>query len=61
MIVKRGQTLAVMDNLEVYAQGMQSEARLREALASLEQAKRSIPEDIRQLQADFIRTRVVSN
>ncbi|MFM2027717.1 MAG: hypothetical protein RLZZ339_2434 [Cyanobacteriota bacterium] len=53
MIVKRGQTLAVMDNLEVYAQGMQSEAHLREALASLEQAKRSIPEDIRQLQARF--------
>ncbi len=53
MIVKRGQTLAVMDNLEVYARGMQSEAHLREALANLEQAKRSIPEDIRQLQARF--------
>lgn len=50
MRVKQGQTLAVMDNLEVYAQGVQAEAKFKEALANLEQSKRSIPEEIRQYQ-----------
>jgi HlyD family secretion protein len=53
MPVKKGQTLAVMDNLEVYAQGMQAEAKAKEAIAHLEGAKRRIPEEIRQYQAKF--------
>lgn len=53
MKVKQGQTLAVMDNMEVYAQGMQAEARAKEAYANLESAKRRIPEEIRQYQAKF--------
>jgi HlyD family secretion protein len=50
MQVKQGQPLAVMDNLEIRAQGLQAEAKFREALANLEAAKRRIPEEIRQYQ-----------
>ncbi len=53
MKVKQGQTLAVMDNMEVYTQGMQAEARVKEALANLEAARRRIPDEIRQHQAKF--------
>lgn len=54
MRVKQGQTLAIMDNLEVYAQGTQAEAKFREALANLEQGKRRIPEEIRQFQTRLV-------
>jgi HlyD family secretion protein len=54
MRVKQGQTLAVMDNLEVYAQGIQAEAKFKEALANLEEGKRTIPEEIRQSQTRLV-------
>lgn len=54
MQVKQGQTLAVMDNLEVYAQGIQAEAKFKEALANLEAGKRRIPEQIRQSQTRLV-------
>lgn len=57
MPVKQGQTIAVMDNMEVYARGMQSEAKAKEALANLEEARRRIPEEIRQFQAKFYQAR----
>lgn len=53
MTVKKGQPIAVMDNLEIQAQGMRAEAKAKEALANLEEAKRRIPEEIRQNQARF--------
>jgi HlyD family secretion protein len=53
MPVKQGQAIAVMDNQEIVAQGMQAEARAKEAAANLEEAKRRIPEEIRQAQARY--------
>ncbi|BAQ63423.1 efflux RND transporter periplasmic adaptor subunit [Geminocystis sp. NIES-3709] len=45
-IVKKGQPIAVMDNKELYAQGIQAEARLRESQASLQEAQIKLQGDI---------------
>jgi HlyD family secretion protein len=51
-VVKRGQRLAVMENQEYFADGMQSQARLQEAIARFQEAQIKIPSEIQQLQAD---------
>lgn len=50
-IVKQGQPIAVMDNQQLYAQGIQAEARLREAQASLQEAEIKLQGDIQVLTA----------
>lgn len=50
--VHRGQKLAVMENQEIYAQGMQSQARFDETVARFKEAQIKIPTEIRQLEAD---------
>ncbi len=52
MRVKQGQRLAVMENGEVFAQGMQTQAKLQEAIANLKGAQARIPEEIKQLDAE---------
>ncbi len=54
MKVKQGQTLAVMDNLEVQAQGFQAQAKFQEAIANYEATRLRIPEEIKQAQARMI-------
>lgn len=50
MAVKQGQPLAVMDNLEIRAQGFQAQAKFKEALAKLKTAEVKIPAEIKQAQ-----------
>jgi HlyD family secretion protein len=50
MPVKQGQPLAVMDNLEIRAQGFQAQAKFKEALANLKAAEVRIPAEIKQAQ-----------
>lgn len=50
MLVKQGQPLAVMDNLEIRAQVLQGEAKFKEALANLKAAEVRIPAEIKQAQ-----------
>lgn len=50
-IVQQGQPLAVMENSEIQAQGVQAQARLKQAIANLEEAKVNIPAEIQQAQA----------
>lgn len=59
-IVKKGDRIAVMENQEFLADGMQSEARLQEAIARYNQARITIPAEIDQLraQANQGRTRI---
>jgi HlyD family secretion protein len=45
-IVKKGQPIAVMDNQELYVQGIQAEARLRESQSSLQEADIKLQGDI---------------
>ena len=51
--VKRGQQLAIMENDEVRAQGVQAQARLKEAIAALKEAETRIPGEIHQAEARF--------
>lgn len=53
MQVKQGQTLAVMDNLEIQTQGVQAQAQFKEAVANFEAAQVRIPGEIQQAQARF--------
>jgi len=46
--VKQGQTVAIMENAQIQAQILQSEANLNRALSNLEQAKIRIPSEIKQ-------------
>lgn len=52
MQVKQGQTLAVMDNAEIYAQGMEAQANFQQAAANFQEAQIRIPEEIKQLEAE---------
>ncbi len=54
--VVAGQTLAVMENLEIQAQTAQSKARLQQAKADLQQNKIKISGDIRQARARLAQT-----
>ena len=54
--VLAGQTLAVMENLEIRAQTAQSKAQLQEAKANLQQNKVTIAGDIRQAKARLAQT-----
>ncbi|MGI0483339.1 efflux RND transporter periplasmic adaptor subunit [Geminocystis sp. CENA526] len=45
-IVKQGQPIAVMDNQELYVQGIQAEARLRQSESSLQEADIKLQGDI---------------
>lgn len=53
-IVKQGQVLAVMENAEIQAQGLQAQANVNEALANLEKAQVRIQGDINQSKARAI-------
>ncbi len=46
VIVKKGQPIAVMENQQLYAQGVQAEARLQEAQASLQEADIKLQGDV---------------
>ena len=46
--VKQGQKLAIMENSEIQAQGMQAQANLKQAIATFKEAEIRIPEEIRQ-------------
>nr|WP_254657986.1 efflux RND transporter periplasmic adaptor subunit [Pleurocapsa sp. PCC 7327] len=48
MRVKRGQILAVMENLEIQAQGYEAQAKFRQALAQFKEAQVRIPGEIAQ-------------
>lgn len=50
-VVQKGDRIAVMENREFAADGLQSEARLQEAIARYDQARIKIPAEIDQLRA----------
>lgn len=50
--VRRGQRLAVMDNRDIYAEGMQAQARFEEAIARYKELQAQIPTEVRQLDSD---------
>ena len=52
-IVKKGQLLAVMENKELFAQGAQAEARIKQAQASLKEADITIQGDIQRFSAQL--------
>ena len=60
-IVKKGQQLAVMENSEIQAQGVEAQARVKAAIASFEAAKINIPAEISQRQAALqqVQTRLI--
>lgn len=49
--VKQGQPLAVMENLEIQAQGVQAQANLKQAIANLQERQTSITGEINQAAA----------
>jgi HlyD family secretion protein len=51
--VKQGQRLAIMENAEIQAQGVEAQARLKETIANLEQSKINIPSEINQGETDL--------
>lgn len=53
VIVKKGQPIAVMENKQLYAQGIQAEARLQEAQASLQEADLKLQGDIQVFSAQL--------
>lgn len=53
VIVKKGQPIAVMDNKQLYAQGIQADARLQEAQAGLQEADLKLQGDIQVLSAQL--------
>ncbi|BAQ62609.1 HlyD family secretion protein [Geminocystis sp. NIES-3708] len=53
VIVKKGQPIAVMDNKQLYAQGIQAEARLQEAQASVQEADLKLQGDLQVLSAQL--------
>ena len=52
-VVKTGQPLAIMDNRELYAQGAEAEAKLKQAQASLQEAEVKLQGDIQVLSAQL--------
>jgi HlyD family secretion protein len=61
MLVKQGQVLAVMDNDEIRAQGIQAEAKLKEAIAAFKAAQVRIPEEIKQAKARVVQAKAQVN
>ncbi len=53
VIVKQGQPIAVMENEELYAQGIQAEARVKEAQAALQETDIRIQGEIQTLSAQL--------
>lgn len=51
-VVVRGQRLAVMDNRDIYAQGMQAQARFDETIARYRELQAQIPTEVRQLESE---------
>lgn len=51
--VQQGQRLAVMENREAFADGIQAQARLAEAVARFKEAEARIPREIQQLQTEL--------
>ena len=52
-LVKQGQKLAIMENQEIQAQGLEAQAQVKRAIASLNEAKVNIPAEINQKAADL--------
>ena len=50
-VVKQGDPIAVMENQELLADGMQSQAQLQGAIAQFEEAQAKIPAELNQLEA----------
>jgi HlyD family secretion protein len=50
-VVKQGDPIAVMENQELLADGMQSQAQLQAAIAQFEEAQAKIPAELNQLEA----------
>jgi HlyD family secretion protein len=50
-VVKQGDPIAVMENQELFADGMQSQAQLQGAIAQFEEARAKIPAELNQLEA----------
>ena len=53
VIVKQGQPIAIMENEELYAQGIQAEARVKEAQAALQETDIRIQGEIQTLSAQL--------
>lgn len=53
VMVKAGQPIAVMENQELYVQGVAEQAQLKQAIANFEESKISIPGEIQQAQMRF--------
>ncbi|WP_204103923.1 MULTISPECIES: efflux RND transporter periplasmic adaptor subunit [Spirulina sp. CCY15215] len=53
MQVEEGQPLAVMDNEEIRAQGLQAQANFQQAIANLQAAQTRIPQEVLQARARF--------
>ncbi|MBL1209830.1 efflux RND transporter periplasmic adaptor subunit [Geminocystis sp. GBBB08] len=53
VIIKKGQPIAIMENQQLYAQGIQAEARLQEAQASLQEADIKLQGDIQTFSAQL--------
>lgn len=53
VIVKKGQPIAVMENKQLYAQGIQAQARLQEAQAGLQEADLKLQGDIQVFSAQL--------
>ena len=51
-IVQAGQLIAIMDNQELAADGMEAQARLQEAIARYEETKRRIPTELDRFEAE---------
>ncbi|MGK7873530.1 MAG: efflux RND transporter periplasmic adaptor subunit [Xenococcaceae cyanobacterium] len=51
--VRQGQILAVMENAEIQAQGVEAQANVKQAIANLKEAQVKIPGEINQAQARF--------
>ncbi len=50
--VIRGQRLAIMENRDIFAEGMQAQARFEEAIARYRELQAQIPSEVKQLEAE---------
>lgn len=51
--VKKGQRLAVMENTEIQVQGIEAQAKVKQAISNLKQSQTDIPAEIARLEADL--------
>lgn len=58
-VVKQGQKLAVMENTELQAQGLEAQAQRQQAIANLNQAKVDIPGAIKQREAEVMQAQTL--